>query len=281
MSQLLIAEFLKLRKRQLSWILIAIAAIFTGFIYAIFLLVVVQGEATVENSAGLTDLEDMTALRNTHIFGFGIIHQTMAVVAVILTALAITGEFSWRTLITMMTWTGDRVRFLVAKLIVLCGFIAVGTILCWFVAAMGSTGIEVINGTLSSEGLNASWAGDVIASYGRTTLAIIIYAMSAAAIAAVTRSTAIAIGLTLVLLYVEPLAVQLLTLFPGDIDRLDVLLISTNVNGLLQANGTVENMQTMTGDLPSAIQSALYVSVVSVASAAIAVLAVARRDVDL
>ncbi|MFW6075559.1 MAG: ABC transporter permease, partial [Chloroflexota bacterium] len=202
MKQLLAAEFFKLRKRQLSWILLLIAAIFTGFIYALFLIIVLQGDAMTVEGGGMTDFEEMTALRNAHIFGFGIIHQTMAVVAVILTVLSITSEFSWRTIITMISWTGERQGFLIAKLIVVCGFIAAGTLLCWLVAASGSLGIEILNGTISSDGLDARWLVDIIASYGRTTIAIIIFAMTAAALAAVTRSTAIAIGLTLVVLYV-------------------------------------------------------------------------------
>ncbi|MFW6074938.1 MAG: hypothetical protein ACOC9Y_05035, partial [Chloroflexota bacterium] len=87
-----------------------------------------------------------------------------------------------------------------------------------------------------------------------------------------------------VVLYVEPLAVQLLTLLPGDVDRLDVLLISTNVNGLLNANGTVQSMEgmnTVTTDVPSQLQSLTYVIVVSLASAAVAILAVTRRDIEV
>lgn len=280
MTRLIAAEFLKLAKRRLSWVLALIAALFVGLIYIAFLAILAQGDAAATGGTNLDDLREMVTVRNSHVFGFGIAHQAMAVMAIILTATSITGEFNWRTIITMSNWSGDRRWFFVAKLLVICLFVLAGTALCWLAAAGGSIMVESIEGTLSTNGLGLNFLASLGASWIRTSLAVIIYAMAAAALAGVTRSSAISIGLALVALYVEPIGLQLIDLLPLGLDRLEPFLVSPNVNGLLQANGTIEGMG-QPGDLPPAPQAAIYVIVVSIASAAAGILAIARRDVDV
>jgi hypothetical protein len=148
-------------------------------------------------------------------------------------------------------------------------------------AAAGSVAIGLADGNLTMDGIDTAFAGNLLASWARTWLAVAVYAMMAASLAAISRNVAVGIGLALVIRFVEPVGVQFIDLLPGWIASLQHLLIAPNVDALLQANGTIPGSDPPERDLPSAFQATLYLIGFCIASGAVAVLNFARQDIDV
>lgn len=279
MSRLIGAEIFKIRRRPMIWILALLTAGIIGFVYFSLLLVAVTAENNPE-MAGTGDFDEILSLENTVAFGYDITHQIVSIMAVILVASAVATEYAWRTIITMTTWTGDRLRVIGAKLIALGIFIAGGILLGYLAAAGSSTIAGLVRGPLSTEGIGAGFIVDILTGAARTWLGVAIYAALAAALATLSRSTAVGIAVTLAVFFLEPIGAPILDLLPGGLDRLQALLLSQNVDGLLAANGTAEGAGGQ-GGLPSAVQAGFMLLLYSAGLVLVTVYTFVRRDITV
>ena len=281
MTPYLAAEFYKLRRRPACWLTIVIGASIIGFFYLMLAALMLSGLDTETSSESLADLRELTALRNSSIFGYGIAQFVVSTLGIIMMAMVITSEYGWRTVLTTVSWTGERGKLLTARMLVVLALLAVAVGLGWVVSAAGSTLIEVANGTLSAEGLSAGFVANVLAGWARTWLTVITYAMLAAAISSLSRNLAAGIGLALAVRFLEPIGVQLIDLLPGGIASLQHLALSPNVDALLLANGVIDSDGSADRVLPSTLQAALYLIGFCFVSGAVAVLAFIRQDIDV
>lgn len=281
MTPLLSAEFFKLRKRPACWLSMGISAAVIGFLYLVLAALMLAGIDTEAGAESFENLREMTAVRNSSIFGYGITQFVVSTIGIILMSMVITSEFGWRTILTTVNWTGERGKLLAARIVAVLALLAFGVGLGWFVAAAGSVVIELGNGTLSTEGLDAGFVAGVVAGGARTWLTVITYAMLAAAISSLSRSLAVGIGVALIVRFIEPVGVQIIDLMPGVIPSLKLLAISTNVDALLQANGVIDSASSVDRDLPSVWQATVYLVGFCIVSGAVSIFAFIRQDIDV
>ena len=281
MTPFLAAEYYKLRRRPACWLTILIGATVVGFFYLMLGAIILSGLDSEAGAESLQDLSELTALRNSVIFGYGITQFVVSILGIILMAMVITSEFGWRTVLTTVAWTGERAKLLAARMSVVLGILALAIGLCWTVSASGSLMIEWANGTLSTEGLDAGFVGSVLAGWGRTWLTVITYAMLAAALASVSRSLAAGIGIAIVVRFLEPVGVQIIGLLPGGIASVKYFVISPNVDAVLQANGVVDPEAAPNRDLPGTFQATLYLIGFCLVTGAVSILAFVRQDIDV
>ena len=281
MSAVLRAETYKLIRRPMFWILLALVASIVMFVYLSLLLVLETASAEMD-AQQLQDFEEFISLPETTSFGFGFTHQLAAIMAVILVSSSITTEFGWRTVITLVVWTGNRLHIVGAKLVTaaLASAVLVGI---GFVASFsGSFMTSLIHGSLELSDLGIDFFGDLVAGFGRTWLAVLVFPAGAALIAMWTRSTAAAIAITLAFMFLEPFGLIVFDLLPDPVPVLGDLLVSTNTSALLSANGSLQGLtDDGASDLPSAWQAAAYLLVVTVASAWLTVRLFVRRDINV
>jgi hypothetical protein len=281
MTPLLAAEFYKLRKRPACKALALTGVGIVAVFYLMLAVLMIQEFDTGSSVADVAELRDMTSLRNSPVFGYGITQLIASVLGIVLMALAVTSEFGWRTVLTGVTWTGERGRLLVARIVVVLAFLAAGVALGWLAAAAGSLAIGFADGGLDTGGLDLAFAGDVLTGWGRTWLTVAAYAMLAAALASLSRNVAVAIGVALVIRFLEPVGVQFIDLLPGWIASLQHLLIAPNVDAMLHANGTLEGANVPDRDLPPTWRAALYLLAFCIASGLVAILSFTRQDLDV
>jgi ABC-type transport system involved in multi-copper enzyme maturation permease subunit len=250
------------------------------FVYLSLLLVLETASAEMD-AQQIQDFEEFISLPETTSFGFGFTHQLAAIMAVILVSSSITTEFGWRTVITLVAWTGNRLHIVGAKLVTaaLASAVLVGI---GFVASFsGSFMSSLIHGSLELSDLGVDFIGDLVAGFGRTWLAVLVFPAGAALIAMWTRSTAAAIAITLAFMFLEPFGLIVVDLLPDPLPALGDLLVSTNTSALLSANGSLQELNDGGSDLPSAWQAAAYLLVVTVASAWLTVRLFVRRDINV
>ncbi len=281
MIPLLSAELYKLRRRPASWLIMLIGIAVIGFFYLMLAMLMLSGLDTESGAKSLEDLREITALRNSAIFGFGIAQFVVSTLGIILMAMVITSEYGWRTILTTVNWSGERGKLLVARITIVLGLLAICIGLGWAVAAVGSAFIELTNGTLSADGINAAFVGSVFSGWARTWLTVVTYAMLAAAVSSLSRSLAAGIGVALLIRFLEPVGVQIIDLLPGTLSSLQHLAISSNVDALLQANGVINTETTVDRDLPSTVQATIYLISFCLISGAISVFAFVRQDLDV
>ena len=281
MTPFLAAEYYKLRRRPACWLTILIGATVVSFFYLMLGAIILSGLDSEAGAESLQDLSELTALRNSAIFGYGITQFVVSILGIILMAMIITSEFGWRTVLTTVAWTGERAKLLAARMSVVLGILALAIGLCWTVSASGSLMIEWANGTLSTEGLDAGFVGSVLAGWGRTWLTVITYAMLAAALASVSRSLAAGIGIAIVVRFLEPVGVQIIDLLPGGIASVKYFVISPNVDAVLQANGVINPETAPNRDLPGTFQATLYLIGFCLVTGAVSILAFVRQDIDV
>jgi ABC-2 type transport system permease protein len=135
MLNLIRAEWLKLTKRPLTWVLLAI--------FLVLLVLYVLGLFTLVNLALALGMSDEGAVRGVQIeeyalwivfpglFGcvFAHINSLGGIFAVILAAGAMGSEYGWGTLRTQLARHPNRVRYLIAKLLTLLALLTVAMVL--------------------------------------------------------------------------------------------------------------------------------------------------------
>jgi len=281
MAPLLAAEFYKLRKRPACRVLAFAGVGIVAVLYLMLAALLLGDLDTGSTGASLEELRDMVALRNTPIFGFGITQLVASVLGIVLMSLAVTSEYSWRTVLTTVNWTGERGRLLAARITVVLGFLAVGVGLGWLAAALGSVALALADSSAGFDGIGAGFVIDVLTGWGRTWLTVAVYALLAAALSSLTRNVAAGIGIALLVRFLEPVGVQFIDVLPGWIASLQHLLISPNVDALLQANGTLESADPIERELPPTLQATVYLLIFCVMSAAVAIFSFSRADIDV
>jgi hypothetical protein len=181
--------------------------------------------------------------------------------------------------LTLVTWTGDRIRLLLAKLSVVLGLTVLGVVL-GFVACFGaSVVIGGIRGRLDGQ-LSAALIGDVALAGGLTWVALVPYVLLAAALTMLGRSTALGISVALAVLFLEGLVTTLIDLLGDSWAWIKNLTLNWNVNGVLAENGYVAGMSSAPDpDLPPSWQAALVLVLFSIAFAGATIVIFLRRDI--
>ena len=224
------AEWLKLRKRPAVWIMIATLALIV-VLFGYLALYLLATQAPPEASAGLDRVLVLTILSPQHLPGqvLNIAAGFGGALGLILGALSLGSEFTWRTVKTITTQLPRRSALMAGHVTALLAVCMVMTLVAFAAGALGAYGVTV----LEPIDAVAPALDDLATAFGVTALIIGLWCMVGMCLAMLFRGTGWAIGIGL--LYTFALE-QLLTFLPLDgraEELLDGALISNNTSALV------------------------------------------------
>lgn len=271
------AELLKLRKRPGVWILVAtMGAAVLLFGYVLFYLLVTQlpaGELQgLDPSAVLEDLRPSSLAVQVlgTVAGFG------GAIGLILGALAIGGEYGWRTTKTMTTQGPRRMPLMAGRLLALL----LTCLMLALVAFVGGVAGTTLVSLLEPGDAALPDVVDLITAFGVAALIITVWCALGACLAMVFRSTAWAIGLGLLYALAVESIIGLLPLAGRVGEIVSEALIGNNTAALVVA-ATPQSASTFGGPaVEIATEQAIAVLLVYVVvTVGVATVVFVRRDI--
>jgi ABC-2 type transport system permease protein len=228
----------------------------------------------------ISDLETLVAIESIPAFADDIVWQLVSVMGVILMASVVGNEFSWRTVLTVTTWTGDRIRPLIAKFIVVALLAAIGVVLGFITAMVSSITMGILRGTAESSQFTGGLIADIGIAMLTTWYAAFPYIMLAGALAMLGRGAALGIGLGLAVLFLEGLGILVIDSFGDSGAWTKHLTMNWNVQAVLDVNGYLPGISSPPPpNLPSAWRAAAMLALFIVSYALVTVGAFRRRDI--
>jgi ABC-type transport system involved in multi-copper enzyme maturation permease subunit len=286
MINLIRAEWLKLSRRPLSWILLIlflvllVAQILTQF--ALTLGMPVRSgivSAQFEEWRRGVIFPGIFATALSHVNGLG------GIFAVIFAAGAIGSEYSWGTLRTQLARDPARDRYLLAKLTTIMLMLATATLLATLLAALLSAVLSPILGSAIS--ITPGDLMNLIVATLRALYVLLPYVLLTAYATLLTRSVlgGVAIGLSYIIVETGFGALALLRVLGGVWALVYNLTIGQNINTLTLMNRHAFGLRPETtapldlSQLPSPLQATIVVAVYSAFFLAFALILFRRRDI--
>ena len=287
MINLIRAEWLKLSRRPLSWILLIlflvllVAQILTQFALTLGMPVrsgIVSAQFEEWRRGVLFPGIFATAL--SHVNGLG------GIFAVIFAAGAIGSEYSWGTLRTQLARDPARDRYLLAKLTTIMLMLATATLLATLLAALLSAVLSPILG--SAIRITPDDLMNLIPAILRALYVLLPYVLLTAYATLLTRSVlgGVAIGLSYIIVETGFGALALLRVLGGVWALVYNLTIGQNINTLTLMNRHAFGLRPETtapldlSQLPSLLQATIVVAVYSALFLAFALILFRRRDIS-
>jgi ABC-type transport system involved in multi-copper enzyme maturation permease subunit len=270
------AEVFKLSRRAMPRILLLILVLGVIGLYGLLWLALETGSQADDpgTSEAMEDLRELVSLDQIRESGTDLVVTLGSILAVILGASAISTEYTWGTIRTILPRAGSRAGFLTAKYLVLAGFVVLIMLLGFLAALLGSFIVSTAQDLGRDLGPNA--APEIVAALARGAFVILPYVALAFLVAVQTRSTAAGISVGLVILLGEGIVTELIALLPGALERVPGFLLSRNVTAVMDANAVGEGS---TEPLPNIWRATAVLIAYTAAFVALAYRVFLTRDV--
>ena len=238
MGHLIAAEFFKLRKRMMTWVLGLLLVALVVLLYSIVWSISSRTGSFLEEGERIPyeQLRRGLFLETGVPFALQIVAQFGTLLAIILAAGAVGSEYAWGTVRLMATASSGRLRLLTARLIVVCGLVAMGALLAALVAMLYSTVITATNGGVDFSFVTRAFVYDQVLAYGRTLFVVAPYVALAFGAAIAGRSTLAGVGAGIGVAFLEPLVSGLMRLGGEPWKSMPNYLIDANRDVILLQN---------------------------------------------
>lgn len=279
MNALIGAEWLKLRKRWLTWILLAL-----WFVVILLILVVPWLLALAVKGQTREDLYQVlvsaTTLPGSLPWILTLGQGFAAWLAIVLVGANIGPEFGWGTIRPLLVRGVGRWQLLVAKLGVFALAIGVGLLLTTLFGVLLSLLAAVTLGEpVWRLPVSGSFTWDVCLMLARTFLSLAAYGLLAFGCAWLTQSTVAGLALPLGYSLLEGPASAGLLLLPDNWSRLRELLLGVNVGQLMNLNShALPNAEPLTSN-PAPLQALVAVLIYVLVFALVPFWVFPRRDI--
>ncbi len=258
-------EWFKLRRRWVPWILLGFALALSQLV---FWLAVTFGDdlsyqSTTENIAN----------------GLGVAGFMGPLMAVILTAAVVGGEYGWGTLRPVLSKGAGRWPFLMSKVSVALLCTAAGLLILAVLVAVSGFIAEAVLTDPESEGYGSiSWV-DLLALYGRSVYAFLPYIALALFAVVLTGSNGIGSGIALGYYFIElAILTPILGIFSWS-GHVFAFLLGPNVGAWIFLDPTDERNIATFGGIPDMAHGFILVTAYVVVLAAAAVALFLHRDI--
>ena len=289
MRPLVSAEFFKLRKRMMTWVVAAILVGLVILLYSVLWSISGRNSTFGEHHEFTSqDLRRALFLQSSVPFSLELVGTFGAILAMVLAAGAVGSEYSWGTVRLVATASSGRIRTMLAKFLVVFGLVGIGALLAVFVGVIYSAIITFTNGGSSLHFVTGSFLSDQLQSYGRTIFVLLPWISLAFAAAVVGRSTLAGAGAGIGLAFMEPLVGGLMRL--GDHPWKDIpnYLIGANAQTILQENALPDVLprfgpgpeELAKRGAPGPWEAALLLAIYAIVLVSIAFYAYRHRDIS-
>lgn len=237
MRRLIAVEFFKLRKRMMTWVM---ALLVVGLVVLLYSILWSASSRVAHfgehNQFTGVDLRTALFLPGAVPYALQIVGTFGAVFAMILAAGTVGSEYAWGTVRLMATAACGRIQLIAAKLLVVFGLTAVGTLLAVAVALAYSTIIALYYGSVSGDFVSGAFLRDQLAAYGRTLFVLAPYVTLAFSVAVVGRSTLAGVGTGLGVAFAEPIIDELMRAAGSPWKEIPNYLLNANTRIILLQN---------------------------------------------
>jgi ABC-type transport system involved in multi-copper enzyme maturation permease subunit len=256
MQSLIAVEFFKMRKRMMTWVVTLLTIGLIILLYSI-LWNATRGIGTFGHGADRVSHAEVRSglFLNVGIpFALQIIATFGTLLAVILAAGAAGSEYAWGTVRLMATASSGRLRLMTARLIVVCGLVALLVLVAVFVALAYSAIITSWYGGLDFSFVTPGFVKDQWFAFGRTLYVMAPYVGLAFAAAIIGRSTLAGVGTGLAVAFLEPFISELMRIGGEPWYSVPNYLLSSNKEVMMVQNKLPANLPSF--GLPSTKQLA-------------------------
>lgn len=225
MIRFISAEFLKLRKRPMTKVLLFVLM---GMMVAVYMAVFFSTTAP-PGEEEFTILPLLQELRFSIPFALLILFQIGTILAIVLSAGSIGGEYGWGTIRTTLICSESRAKFLAAKLITVLLMVLVGMIIglvVGFVTCLITTAIGGLPFDLGF--ITAGYLWDQFLQFWRTFFIIMPYVLFAFLLSILGRSAMPGIAISVGVFFMESLFATLLKAAGGWIAHIPDYLPAAN-----------------------------------------------------
>ena len=246
MLKLIGIELFKIRKRWMTWILLAVLIgwFCISFVGEYTWVAIDPDDMTVEEFEeeweSLEEFE-MTKASFQFPYAFSYIFSTAlgigTVLLIILVASMVGNEYRWGTVGQMLTRRGARFYYLGAKLLALIIVALIGLVSSLIVGFIGFSIItSLLAGSINWDFISASFVWEVVLMFERTIFGLLPYMLLAAMLAIIGRSALAGTAGGLVYYFVEEIASEILGQGSGWSGRIPDYLTSHNVYAIMSLN---------------------------------------------
>jgi ABC-2 type transport system permease protein len=235
-TKIIRAEFLKLRKRSLTWILLYVLI---GIMVLLHLLLFLISRITLPGEAppGMGDLESLLGLPLSIPFALTMLSSFGAVLAVILVASSIGNEYNWRTIRIALISSEGRLKFLAAKLISVGILVLIGMVIGLATGfAMGLITTAIGGNSFDFSFATSGYLWDQFLQFWRTFFILLPFILLGSLFALLGRSAMPGISLGIGILFLEPIITSFMGLAGGWVSRIPDYLFNANVNAINALN---------------------------------------------
>ena len=253
MLKLIGVELFKIRKRRMTWILLAVLIVF-------FCIVSMSQYAYFEAEKVSFQFPHLFAMIFSTGLGIG------TILLIILVGSTVGNEYRWGTVGQMLTRRGARFYYLGAKLLALTIVALIGLVFSLIVGFILASIISfLLFGSISWDFISASFVWELVLMFGRTAFTLLPYMLLAAVFAIIGRSALVGVAGGLVYYFVEAIASGGLSQVSGWTGSIPDYLMSHNVYAIIslnQLNGEAPGVGPMgvvgiPTQLPSTLQAAV------------------------
>jgi ABC-2 type transport system permease protein len=240
------AEFLKLRKRTMTKVLVMILA---GIIALVNLLLLAISKVQLPaGGPGIGDMRDLLGLSTAIPFSLSLIASFGVVLAIILTASSMGNEYNWKTIRTALISSESRFKFLTAKLISLGSMVLIGMVVgvaTGFIMGIITTAIGGYAFDFSFA--TGSYFWEQFLQFWRTFYTIIPFALLGFMMSIVGRSAMPGISTGIGVVFLESIITAFMRLAGGWIAKVPDYLLSANVSAISAMNNLPQGFHSGSG----------------------------------
>ncbi len=286
MIRLIGAELFKLRKRSMTWILLAI---FIGIIVLLYLLLYAISRISLPNPSqappGLGNIPNLLGLPAAVPFALSILASFGTLLAIVLVGSTMGNEYNWRTIRVALAASESRFKFAAAKVISSLIVVLIGMVVGMFVGFAMSLLTTYIGGyAFDFSFATGSYVWGQFLQFWRTSYILFLYMMLAFLFAIVGRSAMSGIAVGVGVLFLESIITTFMRLAGGWVASIPDYLLTANVNAIQRLNQLPGNIGEGFGGSnavvsPSIVQSYWVLGGYTVAFIIIAFWLFQRRDV--
>ena len=233
MGRLIGAEFLKLRKRSMTWVLLGILVFLIVLVNLLLLAISKVAVPPQGNAAVHSILGPQAAVP----FALSLIANLGALLAIVLAASSMGNEYNWKTIRTALISSESRFKFLTAKLVSMSLMILIGMVVGIVVAIIMSFITNAIAGnSFDFSFLTGSYVWDQFLQFWRTFFVIVPFAALGFMMSIVGRSAMPGIATGIGVFFAESIITAFMRLAGGWIANVPDYLLAANVQAITSLN---------------------------------------------
>ncbi len=286
LGRMISAEFLKLRKRSLTRVLLFILAGIIALVN-LLLLAISKVNPPAGNGQGISNLGNLLGLSSAVPFALSLMASFGVALAIVLAASSMGNEYNWKTIRPALISSESRFKFLTSKLISIALMILIGMTAGVVVGIVMSLITNGIGGyTYDFSFLTGDFVWQQFLQFGRTFFTIVPYALLGFMMSIVGRSAMPGIATGIAVVFLEGVVTAFMRLAGGWIAKVPDYLLNANVQAITALNELPRGFGRMgvgtTGDTaPTAMHAYITLGVYALAFLVFAYYLFRKRDVTV